>query len=213
MGAWRETVIAREHITGIVLAGGQGRRMGGLDKGLQSYRGLPLALHALQRLAPQVGALMVSANRHLDTYAAFGAPVWPDTMADQPGPLAGFLVGLAHCKTPYLLTVPCDAPNFPTDVAERLAAELTAQGAQLAIAATREADGVQAQPVFCLMDATLGGSLTELMQSGQRKVERWAASHRCATVVFDDAAAFANANTVQELQELQTPPVPPRIPG
>lgn len=198
-------MIAREHLTGIVLAGGRGSRMGGLDKGLQKHRGVPLALHALQRLSPQVSAVMISANRHQDAYAAFGVPVWPDAMADHPGPLAGFLAGLVHCKTPYLLAVPCDGPNFPTDLARRLATGLTAQGAQLAIAATRAADGVQVQPVFCLMDVTLAGSLTDFMRSGQRKVERWTASRRCATVVFDDAAAFANVNTVHELQQWQTP--------
>lgn len=198
-------MIAREHLTGIVLAGGRGSRMGGVDKGLQNHRGVPLALHAMQRLAPQVGQVMISANRHQDAYAAFGVPVWPDAVADHPGPLAGFLVGLAHCTTPYLLTVPCDAPNFPTDLAARLAAGVTAQGAQLAIAATREADGVQVQPVFCLMHATLADSLTDFMRNGQRKVERWAATQCCATVVFDDAAAFANINTVQELQQWQAP--------
>ena len=205
MGRRRETVIAREHITGIVLAGGRGSRMGGLDKGLQNHLGMPLALHTMQRLAPQVGALMISANRHLDTYAAFGVPVWPDAMADHPGPLAGFLAGLEHCRTPYLLTVPCDAPNFPIDLARRLAAELMAQGAQVAIAATRKAHGAQVQPVFCLMEDSLKDSLLEFIASGQRKVERWTALHRCATVVFDDAAAFANANTAGELQQLQPP--------
>lgn len=205
-------MIERDQITGLVLAGGRGSRMGGVDKGLQNHLGLPLTLHAMQRLQPQVGALMISANRHLDTYASFGVPVWPDAMADHPGPLAGFLAGLAHCKTPYLLTVPCDAPNFPTDLATRLAAELAAQGAQMAIAATREAGGVQVQPVFCLMDASLKDSLTAFMHGGQRKVERWTAAHRCATVVFDDMAAFANANTAQELHQLQAAAIHPRQP-
>lgn len=211
MGRWRETVIAREHITGIILAGGRGRRMGGIDKGLQSHLGTPLTLHALQRLRPQVGALMISANRHLDAYASFGVPVWTDAMADHPGPLAGFLAGLEHCKTPYLLTAPCDAPNFPTDLATRLAAELTAQGAQVAIAATREPHGVRVQPVFCLMNANLKDGLIEFIANGERQVERWTALHRCATVVFDDMAAFANANTAQDLQRLQTVAMPPGV--
>ena len=197
-------MIPAEHITGLVLAGGRGSRMGGVDKGLQNHLGIPLALHAMQRLSPQVGAVMISANRHLDTYASFGVPVWPDAMADHRGPLAGFLAGLAHCDTPYLVTVPCDTPNFPTDLVARLAAGLISQDAQIAIAATREAEGVQLQPVFCLMASGLKDSLTEFIASGQRKVERWTALHRCATVVFDDAAAFANANTSEELQGLQT---------
>ena len=197
-------MIPAEHITGLVLAGGRGSRMGGVDKGLQNHLGIPLALHAMQRLSPQVGAVMISANRHLDAYASFGVPVWPDAMADHPGPLAGFLAGLEHCTTPYLVTVPCDTPNFPTDLVARLAAGLISQDAQIAIAATREAEGVQLQPVFCLMASGLKDSLTEFIASGQRKVERWTALHRCATVVFDDAAAFANANTSEELQGLQT---------
>ena len=199
------------HITGVVLAGGRGSRMGGIDKGLQGHLGIPLALHAVQRLSPQVGAVMVSANRHLETYASFGVPVWPDAMADHPGPLAGFLVGLEHCNTPYLVTVPCDTPNFPTDLVARLAAGLIAQDAQIAMAATRDGDSEHAQPVFCLMACNLKDSLSDFIASGQRQVERWAALHRCATVVFDDAAAFANANTAQELQRLQTSAITPGV--
>ena len=202
-------MIPIEHITGLVLAGGRGSRMGGVDKGLQNHLGIPLALHAMQRLSPQVGAVMVSANRHLHTYASFGVPVWADAIPDHPGPLAGFLAGLEHCSTPYLVTVPCDTPNFPTDLVARLVAELIAQDAQIAVAATRDGDGAQAQPVFCLMACSLKGSLSDFIASGQRQVERWTALHRCATVVFDDAAAFANANTAQELQRLQTPSTPP----
>jgi molybdopterin-guanine dinucleotide biosynthesis protein A len=202
-------MILAERITGLVLAGGRGNRMGGVDKGLQSHIGVPLALHALQRLSPQVGTVMVSANRHLDTYASFGVPVWPDAVNDYPGPLAGFLAGLEHCQTPYLVTVPCDTPNFPIDLVARLAAGLIAQDAQIALAATRDGDGVQAQPVFCLMACSLKDSLIDFIASGQRQVERWTTLHRGATVVFDDAAAFANANTAQELQRLQTPTTPP----
>ena len=198
-------MIPTEHIAGLVLAGGRGSRMGGVDKGLQNHLGIPLALHAMQRLSPQVGAVMISANRHLDAYESFGVPVWPDAMADYPGPLAGFLAGLEHCKTPYLVTVPCDTPNFPIDLVARLAAGLIAHDAQIAMAATRSADGgAQVQPVFCLMARGLKDSLLEFIASGQRQVERWVALHRCATVVFDDAAAFANANTSEELQGLQT---------
>jgi len=201
-------VIDREHITGVVLAGGRSSRMGGVDKGLQNHLGTPLALHAMHRLSPQVGAVMISANRHLGAYASFGVPVWPDAVADYSGPLAGFLAGLEHCDTPYLLTVPCDTPNFPTDLVARLGAGLIAQHAQIAVAATHtpagDSDGVQLQPVFCLMATSLTASLVEFIASGQRKVERWMVLHRCATVLFDDVAAFANANTPQELQRLQT---------
>ena len=103
-------MIDPQHITGLVLAGGRGSRMGGVDKGLQLHHGVPLALHALRRLAPQVGPAMLNANRNVEAYAAFGAPVWPDTPPNYAGPLAGFVAGLSHCHTPYLVTVPCDSP-------------------------------------------------------------------------------------------------------
>jgi len=130
--------IAREDITGLVLAGGRGSRMGGVDKGLQNHNGVPLALHALLRLQPQVGETMINANRNLGAYESMGVPVWPDAQSDFPGPLAGVLVGLERCETPYLVTVPCDTPNFPLDLVERLARALDAEGADLAMAATRE---------------------------------------------------------------------------
>lgn len=197
-------MIERDQITGLVLAGGRGSRMGGVDKGLQNHLGIPLALHAMLRLSPQVGHVMINANRNLGAYDSFGVPVWPDAIADYPGPLAGFLAGLEHCDTPYLVTVPCDTPNFPTDLVARLAAELVTHDARIAMAATRGASGiVQVQPVFCLMESGLMESLVAFTQGGQRKIDRWTAMHRCVEVVFDDEAAFANANTLQELHQLQ----------
>ena len=124
-----------EDITGLVLAGGRGIRMGGVDKGLQNHRGIPLALHALLRLQAQVGQTMLNANRNLGAYESFGVPVWPDTSADYPGPLAGVLAGLERCETPYLVTVPCDTPNFPDDLVARLAEALQAEDAEIAMAA------------------------------------------------------------------------------
>ena len=111
-------MIARTDITGLVLAGGRGSRMGGADKGLQSYRGMPLAMHAMLRLAPQVGRVMINANRNLAAYESFGAPVFTDASGDFAGPLAGFVAGLEQCDTPYLVTVPCDSPLFPDDLVE-----------------------------------------------------------------------------------------------
>jgi molybdopterin-guanine dinucleotide biosynthesis protein A len=189
-------------ITGLVLCGGRGARMGGVDKGLQLHHGLPLALHALRRLAPQVGPLMISANRNLTAYAAMGVPVWPDSRPDHPGPLAGMLAGLEHCQTPWLLSVPCDAPDFPADLAARLLAALRAADADIAIAATEQQAVLQLQPVFCLLRATLATDLAASLRQGERSVERWTAHHRRATAVFDDAAAFFNANTPQDLSRL-----------
>src|SRR3954447_11955988 len=121
--------IPREDIAGLILAGGRGSRMGGVDKGLQSHRGMPLAMHAVLRLAPQIGELMINANRNLGAYEALGVPVWPDSLPDYAGPLAGFLTGLERCETPYLVTVPCDTPQFPEDLVARLAAALVADEA------------------------------------------------------------------------------------
>ena len=191
-------------ITGLVLAGGRGSRMGGADKGLQPHRGMPLALHTLLRLGPQVGATMINANRNLAAYEAMGAPVWPDALPDYPGPLAGFLAGLERCDTPYLVTVPCDTPNFPDDLVARLAAAMREADADIAMAATRDPDGsLQVQPVFSLMKATLLESLVKATTAGERKIDRWARQHACVDVLFDDADAFFNANTLAELQSLQ----------
>jgi len=201
------STIPTEDITGLVLAGGRGSRMGGVDKGLQNHLGMPLALHSLLRLQLQVGSAMLNANRNLGAYESMGVPVWPDSQADFAGPLAGMLVGLEHCETPWLVTVPCDTPNFPTNLVERLAAAAQAEDAEIAMAATREPDEqgqtvVQVQPVFCLLKSSLLESLQAFLDSGQRKIDRWTAQHRCATVVFDDSAAFFNANTMEELRRL-----------
>ena len=194
---------AREDITGLILAGGRGSRMGGVDKGLQIHRGMPLALHALLRLAPQVGHTMINANRNLSAYESFGVPVWPDPVDDFAGPLAGFLAGLEHCETPLLLTVPCDTPNFPDDLAARLAAALEAEGAELAYAVTLEDDREQPHPVFCLMRSQLSESLVTFIHEGGRKIDAWFARHRVAAVRFADPSAFFNANTPAELARLQ----------
>ncbi|WP_295951439.1 molybdenum cofactor guanylyltransferase MobA [Rhodoferax sp.] len=188
------------HITGLVLAGGRGTRMGGVDKGLQDFQGQPLALHALNRLQPQVATLMLNANRHLADYAAFGVPVWPDADAEFTGPLAGMLAGLTHCTTPFLATVPCDAPLFPLDLVQRLAAV----DADIVVATAADDSGVQRlQPVFCLLRTDLHASLAQFLAAGGRKVGQWMAQHHCVRVAFAEPQAFANANTQAELTEIQ----------
>ncbi len=196
--------LAPEQITGLILAGGRGSRMGGVDKGLQNHRGMPLAMHALLRLAPQVGGVMVNANRNLGAYESMGVPVWPDVLPDYPGPLAGLLTGLERCETPFLVTVPCDTPHFPADLVARLARALVDADAEIAMAAAIEDGELRTQPVFCLLKAELLESLVRYMHSGQRKIDRWTAQHRCVVVEFDDPAAFFNANTLAELQQLQS---------
>ena len=195
--------IPREAITGLVLAGGRGSRMGGVDKGLQNHRGIALALHTLLRLQSQVSASIVNANRNIGAYEAMGVPVWPDSIGDFAGPLAGLLTGLEHCETPYLVTVPCDTPNFPTDLVTRLAHALAEQEADIAMAATFEEGSLRRQPVFCLLRVSLHDSLAAFLHGGERKIDRWTAQHRVAEVAFDDPAAFSNANTLAELHQLQ----------
>ncbi len=195
--------ISIEDITGVVLAGGRGSRMGGVDKGLQNHRGMPLALHALWRLQQQVGSTMINANRNLAAYESMGVPVWPDPLPDHPGPLAGLLAGLEHCETPYLVTVPCDTPDYPIDLVARLSAGLVEADADIAMAATLEDGQVRVQPVFCLLKSGLLESLVAFLQSGERKIDRWTHQHRVAEVVWDDARLFFNANTVDDLRSLQ----------
>lgn len=200
-------MLGRETITGLVLAGGQGRRMGGLDKGLQPLDGRPLVEHALQALAPQVGPLLISANRHLDIYRRFGHPVWPDDLPGQPGPLAGLLAGLSHCTTPWLVSVPCDSPRLPAHLVAELMQALRRDAADLAIATVRSnATGeLSPQPVFALLRRELASSLRQGLAQGQRSVLGWARQHRLAWAEFPDDGAFANANTLDDLQALTLP--------
>lgn len=207
-------MIHSHQITGLVLAGGRGSRMGGADKGLQNFNGTPLALHTLLRLQMQEGDLlaeqMINANRNLAAYEAFGVPVWPDTLDDYAGPLAGFMTGLERCETPYLLTVPCDTPLYPLDLAVRLAQAFEKDDTEIAMAAAREEDGqLRAQPVFSLLKIELLESLTAFTQGGGRKIDRWTAQHRTVMVPFDrptdDPRAFFNANTLAELHALENP--------
>ena len=199
-------------ITGLILAGGRGSRMGGIDKGLQNFRGLPLALQTLMRLQLQslpLQEVLINANRNLSAYESLGVPIWPDSIDGYAGPLAGFLTGLERCETPLLLTVPCDTPLFPLDLVERLYLAMTEQDADMAMAAAPETDGeVRPQPVFCLLKIDLLESLVKFTQGGGRKIDAWTGQHRCAIVPFDlpgdSAQAFANANTLAELQQLES---------
>jgi molybdopterin-guanine dinucleotide biosynthesis protein A len=195
--------IARNDITGLILAGGRGSRMGGVDKGLQVYRGRPLAQHALERLRPQVGQVMVNANRNQETYRALNVPVWPDQVPDFPGPLAGMLAGLAHCDTAFLATVPCDTPNFPFDLVARLADGLHSADADIAVAYTQLGEDLFPQPVFCLMKTSLKDALAAFIAAGERKTGFFARGQRNTRVVFDDDTQFFNINTLTELEHSQ----------
>lgn len=207
-------MIPAQDMTGLILAGGRGSRMGGVDKGLQTFNGMPLALHTLTRLqlGGGVGEIMINANRNLAAYESFGVPVWPDGLADYAGPLAGFLTGLERCETPYLLTVPCDTPLLPMDLASRLAVGLEGDDADIAMAAAPEKDRdgqlqLRAQPVFCLLRIGLLESLVRFTQDGGRKIDAWTALHKTVLVPFnapgDHPQAFFNANTLAELHQLE----------
>ena len=197
-------MILAEQITGLILAGGRAQRMGGIDKGLIPFHQKPLIETTIQRLKTQVGPILINANRNITKYAVYGYPVIMDETPDFSGPLAGFLMGLKNCKTPYLLTTPCDSPLFPEDLATKLASELERANLDLVYASSKEADGkVWAQPVFCLMRANLQDSLISFLDKGDLKIDRWYKELKSGTVIFDNAQAFANANTPEELQSLE----------
>jgi molybdopterin-guanine dinucleotide biosynthesis protein A len=187
-------------ITGVVLAGGQGSRMGGVDKGLQEFRGKPMVAHALERLQPQVDEILINANRNAEAYARFGHRVIADDIEGFAGPLAGFERGLAHASGDLVVTVPCDSPFLPRDLVARLREALERNDAQVAVAKT----GDQAHPVFCLMRRDVHESLRQFLASGQRKIDRWYPQLRATLVAFDDEAdAFMNINTREELAGLE----------
>jgi molybdopterin-guanine dinucleotide biosynthesis protein A len=190
----------RIEVTGVVLAGGQGSRMGGVDKGLQPFRGRPMAAHAVERIAPQVDEHHDNANRNVEEYARFGHRVISDEIAGFAGPLAGFERGLAHAAGELVATVPCDSPFLPPDLVSRLRGALEANGADLAVART----GDRSHPVFCLMRRSVHGSLAEFLARGERKIDRWYAALHVVEVPFDDEAeAFLNINTREELADLE----------
>lgn len=188
-------------ITGLILAGGRGSRMGDVDKGLQTLNGEAMVSHVIKRLAPQVGSLIINANRNLETYRQFGVAVWPDEISGFAGPLAGLQAGLLHCQTQYLVTAPCDSPFLPIDLVARLYDALAKQGADLAVAVTGESENRQPHPVFCLLKASLLPHLNAFLESGKRRIDAWYASLKVAEVTFDDEAAFRNINTLEELQQ------------
>ena len=196
------------NLTGLVLAGGRGTRMGGVDKGLQLLHGETLALHVMKRLAPQTGALLISANRHPEAYAAlglpFGATVVADTVAEFPGPLAGLLAGLRASRTEFMVSAPCDSPALPSDLAARLAHALDAHQADIATATTVDTHGeTSIHPVFALLRTSLADDLSAFLQAGERKVRAWYARHKTVEVAFPDERAFYNINSLQELADLE----------
>ena len=190
---------ANERISAVLLAGGQGSRMGGIDKGLVELAGQPMAAHVLARLAPQVDELLINANQNLERWRGFGYPVFSDDFGGADsfcGPLAGLHAALVRAQHPLVLSVPCDSPFLPTDLVARLAHALHAGAAQLAVATTAG----RAHPVFCLCRRELAPQLADFLAAGGRKVGAWHSTLRVVAVPFDDnPAAFRNINTLAEL--------------
>jgi molybdopterin-guanine dinucleotide biosynthesis protein A len=185
-------------ITGIVLAGGQGRRMGNVDKGLVELDGRPLIAHVIARLAPQVATIVINANRNAERYAAFGYPVVGDAIGGYAGPLAGLHAGLSAAATEFVVTSPCDSPFLADDLVARLAAAFDERPIDIAVARTFD----QPHPVFALARRSLLPHLARFLESGGRKIDAWYASLPVAEVKFDDEAdAFRNINTPAELAQ------------
>lgn len=194
------------NITGLILAGGRGTRMGGVDKGLALLDDKLMVAHVIARLAPQVNSLIINANRNQSRYAAFGHPVWPDQQPDFAGPLAGLQAGLSHCTSRYLVTAPCDSPYLPHDLVQRLAQALTNANADLAVATTIDHNNhgdqtIQPQPVFMLLKTSLLTELNSFLQDGGRKIETWYRRLNYSETLFPDADAFRNINTQEQLQQ------------
>ena len=188
--------MSAEKISGIVLAGGQGRRMGGVDKGLQALAGKAMVGHVIARLAPQVDEILINANQNLESYAKFGYRVVPDVTGGFAGPLAGLQAGLGAASHPLVVTAPCDSPFLPQDLVARLRAAM--DGKDLAVAKT----GTQAHPVFAMVRRDILEHLTKYLAGGGRKIDAWYASLKVAEVPFDDEEeAFRNINTREELRE------------
>ena len=190
-------------ITGLVLAGGQGRRMGSVDKGLVVLGGRPMVQHVLDRFAPQVDEILINANRNTAEYAALGHRVVADSLSGFAGPLAGLQVGLTHAAHPLVATVPCDSPFLPADLVARLSAAIEERSADLAVARTFD----QPHPVFALVRKSVLPHLTRFLEAGGRKIDAWYATLKVVEVAFDDEAqAFRNINTMEELQQATTEP-------
>jgi len=186
-------------ITGVILAGGKARRMGGEDKGLVEFAGRTLVEWVIDNLGPQVQSLVINANRNRERYASYGYPVISDAMADFQGPLAGFSSALAAVQTPWIVTVPCDGPYPAQDLVQRLCSALAEQDAELAVAS----DGQRMQPVYALIPRVLAPSLDAFLAAGERKIDRWYAQHRTAVAEFaDQPDCFANINTAEDVERL-----------
>lgn len=192
--------MTKQKVTAVILAGGQGQRMGGQDKGWVEFRSKPMIRHVLQQIKPQVNGIMINANRSFERYQSLGYPVVEDSASGFQGPLMGMLTGLRHASSEWVLFVPCDTPMLPSDLVERLYQAVQKNGADLAVAH----DGERLQPVIALLHCSLLPSLELWLEEGKRKIDRWFMQHKMVVVPFDDGeTAFINLNTPQELSAVE----------
>ncbi len=193
--------IERHNITGLILAGGKARRMGGDDKGLLMLGNKAMIEYIIERLQPQTATLIINANRNHALYARYGLPIIADQLADFCGPLAGMNSALQSIKTDYMITAPCDSPFISLDLVQRLADALRDQDAEISVAH----NGERIQPVFCLLKKSLQSSLNAYLDSGERKIDRWFKQHHYVTVNFsDEIQMFDNINTPTDKQQALT---------
>lgn len=193
--------IPRQQITALILAGGQARRMGGVAKGLQLLAERPLVAHIAEKIRPAVGPLWISANQHQADYANYADRVIADLNFDYAGPLAAWQAGLSVCATPWLLSLPCDCPDFPADLCQRLSAAAQQHPARLSYACATELHQSRAHPVFALIHRQHLRALNDYLISGQRRVMSWLESQQACPVLFEDNSAFENLNTLEQLQQ------------
>jgi len=192
--------INKENITAVILAGGKGRRLGGQDKGLVSYKNKALIEHVIARISPQVGAIFINANRNIETYQKYGYPVINDELSDFQGPLAGFATAMKTVKTSHILTLPCDGPKLPSNLVSRMLKAVNKQEDAIAVAH----DGKRLQPVHALIPISLINSLESFLASGNRKIDLWYDKHNMIIVDFSDQAdAFSNINTEEQRKEME----------
>jgi molybdenum cofactor guanylyltransferase len=190
-------------ITGLILAGGNARRMGGVDKGLVVVKGEYLICHVLNRIKPQVEFLMINANRNIDTYKALSSSIIEDQTKQRLGPLAGIQAGLYNCKTPYMISVPCDVPKIPLDICNRLYVKLMEHNSDCAMPVTQDNEGVKrSHPAILLLKKQLIDSLDFYLESGGRKIDQWTGALKCTEVLFEESQDFLNINKREDINDV-----------
>jgi molybdopterin-guanine dinucleotide biosynthesis protein A len=193
--------VTRQIFTGVILAGGQARRMGGQDKGLIELNGSPMIQYVLDAIVPQVNTVIINANRNSDIYSHYGYEVISDEFEGFFGPLAGMASSMRKVTTPFMLTAPCDSPFVPDDLAKRLYIQMIKRDADISVAH----DGKRIQPVFVLLKTSLLDSILDFLNKGERKIDKWFEQHKLAVTDFSDIPdTFININNRDELSMIES---------